>query len=485
MELKNKTFSGFLWSFTEQIGNKVIQFVIGIILARILLPAEFGLIGMIAIFIAISGTIANGGFVQALIRKQNCTNIDYNTAFIFNFVSALSIYGLLFLSAPFISDFYNEPELTRIIQVLCLIIPIDSLSFVQRAKLYKDVNFKKIAKVSILSQVTSGVVGIFAAVNGYGVWSLVIRMLLNRGLMAISLMIVNKWLPNFSFSKDSFKELFRFGSKLLITQIIERIYRNIYFVIIGKVFSVSDLGYYTRANQFKSLVSEQLVSSVQRVTLPILSTIQDDSKKLQDGFLKLISLVFFISAFLLIGLLIVSEPMILFLIGEKWRQSIVYLQLLSISAILYPIGEINLNILQVKGRSDYILKLQIIKRIVSIPLIIIGVYMGINYLIYGIIVSSIFDFFANSYYSKQLIHISSFQQLRNSLPSFMIMVITAIITYFIGLYISDKSPVIIFFIQLSFYVVANLVVFEVLKKHEYIEIKNLIINSLSKYSRNK
>lgn len=486
MSIRAKTFSGLLWTFAEQFGNRLIQFVIGIILARLLLPEEFGLIGMITIFIAISEVLVSSGFNQALIRKKDCTTDDYNTAFIVNTGLSVFLYLLIYISAQFIADFYEKDELIWLVRVLCTVILFDAISFTQRARLFKSLNFKLIAKASVISQFISSAIGIMAAYSGYGVWSLVIKMVLNRLIMSINLILINKWIPQLKFSLLSFRELFAFGSKIMVTQLIDRAYQNIYLVVIGKYFSAGDLGYYTRANLFKSMVSEQLVSSVQVVTLPALANIQENQTRLINGFKSLSKLVIFISSFFLIGLVAISGPMILFLIGEKWQESIIYLQLLAISAIFYPVGEINLNVLQVKGRSDLLLKLQIIKKMFSIPLIIVGVMIGIKYLIIGIIISSIFDFFANSFYSKRMIDYSSFSQLANSLPSMLIMTVISFLTYLISILLNEIPVGLIFLIQIVFYGSISIIVFEIIKKAEYIELKNILMDFIRKFlARNK
>ena len=440
------------------------------------MPEDFGLIGMITIFIAVSEVFVSSGFNQALIRKQICSEEDYNTAFIINTGISIVLYALLFLSAPLIARFYQKDELIWLIRVLCLIILFDAVAFTQRAKIYKSLNFKIIAKSSVLSQFISSVVGILAAFKGFGVWSLVIKMVLNRLIMAINLVLINKWIPKFQFSRIAYRELFSFGSKIMFTQLIDRVYQNIYLVVIGKFFSATDLGYYTRANLFKSLVSEQLVSSVQVVTLPTLANIQDDYTRLLSGFKSLTRLIIFISSFFLIGLVAIAGPMVLFLIGQKWYESIGYLQLLAISAIFYPVGEINLNILQIKGRSDLLLKLQIIKKIFSVPLIITGVILGIKYLIIGIIIASIFDFFANSFYSKKLINYSSIDQLVNSMPSLLIMAFVSCLTFFISKIFISYPIGLIFLIQLLFYGICTISIFELIKKSEYLELKNIVNN---------
>jgi teichuronic acid exporter len=477
MSFKNRTFSGLFWVFTEQIGNKAIQFIIGIILARLLMPEEFGLIGMITVFIAISEAIASGGFNQALIRKKIATRDDYDTAFLFNSGAATILYLLLFFTASLIAGFYGQSELVMLIRVVSLAILFDAVSFVQRVKLYKAINFKALAKVSIISQIVSGGLGISAAYMNFGVWSLVIKIVVNSLIMSISLVFINRWTPSFRFSKESFTDLFGFGSKILLTQIIERLYRNIYLISIGKFFSAADLGYYSRAEIFKNLVSDQLVASVQKVTLPVLANLQDSSERLASNFKKLTSIVFFVSSFFLIGLIPVSGSMILFLIGEKWQESIVYLQLLAVSAILYPVGEININILQVKGRSDIILKLQLFKKLISIPLIIVGIMLGIKYLIVGIIISSFFDFFANSYYSGRIIGYSSWKQIENAFPSIIIMIIVAVLTFVLGKLTADFNVGWVFLFQTMFYGTVSILFFDLVRNYEYLQIKQVVIET--------
>lgn len=281
MSLKQKTISGLFWSFIDQFANLLISFIVGIILARILTPREFGLIGMITIFIAISESFINSGFSNALIRKNDATDTDYSTVFYYNLAVGILFYLILFFTAPLISNFFNEPQLTRIIKALGLILIIDSLTIIQRTILTKRIDFKLQTRISIISSLGSGIIGIVMAFEGFGVWSLVVQRLSKQALNSLFLWIWNKWRPSLIFSMKSFKELFSFGSKLLLSGLIDTIFRHVYKLIIGKFYSAQDLGYYTRAEEFKKLPSQTLNSVVGRVSYPVLSSIKDDRERLK------------------------------------------------------------------------------------------------------------------------------------------------------------------------------------------------------------
>lgn len=473
MSLRADTIKGFSWSFIEQASNKVIQFIIGIILARLLSPSEFGLIGMITIFITLAESLASGGFVQALIRKNNCNSADYNTAFLFNIIVASTFYFVLLVIAPLIAGFYNQPSLTQIIRILCITIVIDSLSFVQRAKLLKKIDFKIFARISIISQTLSGIFGIVLAFKGFGVWSLVIKMISSRVFEGFQLWLFNKWLPTLTFNKESFKELFSFGSRLLISNTLERVSKNIYLLVIGKLFQASELGFYTRANQFKNLISEQTLTIVQRVTLPVLAKIQDDDTKLKIVFEKLLKMVSFLTFPIIIFLIIASKSMILSLIGEKWMKSVLYLQLIAGSAFFYPIGELNINILQVKGRSDLILKMQYIKKLFILPVIIIGFFFGMIPLLIAIVVLSVIEFVFSSYYSERFISYSVQAQFYEMFKTAVFPSIVGIIVFILGEYMK-QAPLIILLAQSVIFFTVLVLIYEIFKNPLYMEIKDYI-----------
>ena len=352
MSLKQKTITGLLWSFIDTFAGQGISFIVGIILARILSPREFGLIGMITIFIAVSQSFIDSGFSSALIRKKDCSQTDYSTIFYFNLMVGIIFYVILFISAGAISSFFKEPQLYMILKVLGLGLILNAFGIIQRTILTKEINFKLQTKISLVASIGSGAVAISMALSNYGVWSLVVLTLGKVGLNSLFLWIWAKWKPLFVFSKKSFIELFSFGSKLLLSGLIDTIYRNVYYLIIGKFFSAAELGYYTRADQFQTLPSSNLNGVISRVSYPILSSIQDEPERLKSNYKKLIRSTMFLTFFLMLGLAAVAKPMVLTLIGEKWLPSVIYLQMLCFVGMQYPLHSLNLNILQVKGRSD-------------------------------------------------------------------------------------------------------------------------------------
>ncbi len=477
--LKSKTISGLFWSFFETGAHYFVSFVIGIILARLLSPEEFGLIGMITIFIAISQSFIDSGFSQALIRKTDCQQKDYATVFYFNLFVGFLFYIILFFSAGSISRFFNEPILRDLVRVLGLVLIINAFTIIQRTILIKNINFKLQTKITLASSVLSGIIGIILAYKGFGVWSLAIQQILNQLFITIFLWIFNRWLPTLEFSKQSFKEMFSFGSKLLASGLIDTTYQNIYYLIIGKFFSATELGYYTRANQFSKLPSQNITSSTDRVTYPVLSQLQNEPSKLKSGYKKIIKSIMLINFSVMLGMAAIARPMVLTLIGEKWLPSVPYLQLLCVVSMMYPLHSLNLNILKVKGRSDLFLRLEIIKKTLAIPVILIGIFIGIKAMIIGMIFNSFFAYFINSYYSSKLIDYSMSEQIKDILPDFGISISMAIIVFFTQLTIS-LSPLLklIIGIVLGFMLVIGLS--RIFAIDGYKELKNVIMDLIWK-----
>ena len=480
MTLKQKTVSGTIWSFIDSFANQGIQFIAGIVLARILSPVEFGLIGMLTIFIALSQTFVDSGFTNALIRKQNCTQTDYSTVFYFNFVIGIIFYLILFFFAGSISVFFNEPQLELLLQVLGLGLILNALGLIQRTILTKNINFKLQTRVSVVSSTLSGLIAISMAYNGFGVWSLVALTLSRFGFTSLFLWMWTKWKPSLIFSKDSFKELFSFGNKLLISGLIDTAYRNIYYLIIGKYFSVVELGYYTRADQFQALPSQQLTGIFGRVSYPILSTIQDNVEKLKSAYKQIIRSTMLITFILMLGMVAISKPMILTLIGEKWLPSVVYLQMLCFVGMFYPLHALNLNMLKVQGRSDLFLRLEIIKKVLAIPVIIIGILYGIKIMILGMLINTIIAYYLNSYWSGKLIGYSSFEQIKDIFPSFLLAFTVAVIVYIVGnvIYLSN---IWILITQIITGAVLTIILAEIFRLSSYIYIKEIVINKIGKY----
>ena len=428
--LKEKATKGVLWSALERFSVQGVQFLLMIFMARLLTPNDYGLIGMLSIFLAVAQSLIDSGFSQALIRKQNRTEIDKSTVFYFNIVVSGALYLILFISAPYVSDFYNESELKCIMRAMCLTIVINSFSIVQHALLTINVDFKKIAKISLTTISISGVIGVFLAYKGLGVWAIVYQSLLNSIINCILLWILAKWKPQKSFSWESFNELFSFGSKILASGLLDTLYRNIYPLIIGKAFTASDLGYYTRAQHFSEFPSSNVTGVLQRVTYPILCSIQNDDDRLRDIYRRFLKVSAYIVFPLMTGLAAVSHPFINLIIGEKWSFCAVLLQIICFNMMWYPIHAINLNLLQVKGRSDLYLRLEFIKKIVGIIIIIITVPLGLVAMCYGGVTSSLICLFINTYYTGKLINVSFFMQMRDLLPTLLLSIAMFIIVLY-------------------------------------------------------
>jgi len=418
--LKSKTVKGVVWSSIERFSTQGVQFLIMIIMARLLTPKDYGLIGMLAIFLAVAQSLIDSGFSQALIRKQNRTDVDNSTVFYFNIIVSCSLYLILFISAPFVADFYNQPELTSVMRVVCLGVILNSLAVVQRALLTVRIDFKTQAKASLSAAVISGCIGIVLAYSGFGVWALVVQQLLNLSVNTLLLWIFSKWRPIAVFSWDSFHELFAFGSKMLASGLLDTLYRNIYPIVIGKLFSASSLGHYTRAQQFSEFPSSNITGIIQRVTYPVLCGIQDDMERLTNVYRKFLKLSAFIIFPLMIGLSAVALPFVDIILGVQWSFCGQLLQIICFAMMWYPIHSINLNLLQVKGRSDLFLRLEIIKKILGITVLCITAPFGLIVMCYGQIFNSIVALAINTYYTGKLINVGFIRQMKDLLPTILL-----------------------------------------------------------------
>lgn len=416
--LKSKTTKGFIWSAVENFSIQAIQFVFGLIMARILTPHDYGLVGMLVVFIAIGQTFTESGFANALIQNQKRTEVDYSTAFYFNIVVGVLSYLILFVLAPFIASFYGLPQLEILTRVLMFVLIINSFSVVQRAQFTINLDFKKQAQATVKSVFISGVIGIVVAYFGGGVWSLVIQLLSRNFLNVIFLWYYSKWRPVRAFSWESFKGMWSFGYKLLCSGLLDTLYKNIYQLLIGKFFSSSDLGNYTRAQQFAVFPSINLTSIHQRVAYPILSSIQDNSERLSILFLRYLRLAAFVAFPLMIGLSALAEPLILSVLTKKWEGAIVLLQIICFSLMWHPVQTINLNVLKVKARTDLYLKLEIYSKIIGLSLLVLSLPFGLYAMCISGVFSMIFSCLINSYYVGKEIGVGMIKQIKVLLPIF-------------------------------------------------------------------
>ena len=418
--LKGKTIHGVIWSLIDNVSSSGVIFFVGIILARLLTPEEYGVMAMVSIFIAISNSIIDSGFSSALIRKVKVKPIEYNTVFYFNLLISLLLYICLFFISPFIALFFREPILCEVMRVIGLILIINALSIIPYTIFVREINFKTQTIISLIASVGSGVIGVWMAFSGQGVWSLVGQQLGRQCLNTLFLWFFCHWKPTVSFSMTAFKEMFGFGSKLLLSGLLDTIYKDIYYIVIGRCFSSSILGQYTRAKQFSMVFSTNLTTVVQRVSFPVLSSIQDDSIRLREAYRKVIKSTMLVSFACMLGLAAIAKPLLILLISDKWLPAVYFLQIVCFSNMLYPLHAINLNILKVKGRSDVFLKLEVIKKVLAIFPILVGVYLGIEMMLWGSVIISVISYFLNAYYSASLINYSVYEQLKDIFPSFIV-----------------------------------------------------------------
>jgi O-antigen/teichoic acid export membrane protein len=476
--LKTKTVAGILWSATERLGQQAIQFIIIIIIARILSPGDFGLIGMLALFIAIATTFLDSGFGNALIQDQKTGQTDYSTVFYFNILVGVIVYLILFFSAPLIASFYQRPELVLITRLVSLNLIINAFGLIQNTLLVKYVDFKKIAIVSLLSGVLSGAVGIAMAFNGYGVWSLVGQSVSGQFLRTCLLWFLSPWRPTLEFSKHSFSRLFSFGSKLLAAGLLNQVFENIYMLIIGKFYSGSQLGYYMQSKRMQELPVLSLTSIIQNVTFPVLSSIQDDDERLKMSYRKIIKVIIFLSFPLMLVLLIVARPLIILLLTEKWLPSVPYFQILCLVGLTYPLSAINLNILNVKGRSDIFLNLEIVKKAVVALAIALTFRYGVTALIVGQLCFSLVALGLNQYYSGRLIHYSMKEQVGDILPYLLVALFMAGSGYFVK-FLLPHSNFFLLVTQVFICVVVYYLTSRIFKLEALSEATSIIKNQIS------
>lgn len=417
--LKEKTVKGVFWSSIDRFSSQGIQFIFSILIARMLLPSDYGVIAMLGIFLAVSQSFIDSGFGTALVQKIDRTETDFSTVFYFNILVACFFYGLLWIISPYIASFYDIPLLESVTKAVALTLIFNALGGIQNAKLTIAIDFKTRAKISLMCTISTGIIGLIMAYKGYGVWALVTQNIANSILNATLLWLFVRWIPQRTFSMQSFRQLFGFGSKLLASGLLDTIYNNIYPLVIGKFFSASTLGVYSRASSLAQYPSSNLTSVLQSVTFPVLSSIQNDEERLGNAYRRLLRMSVFIIFPLMIGLSAVADPFIRLVLTDKWEGAIYLLQIVCFSMMWYPMHAINLNLLQVKGRSDYFLKLEIIKKIIGVSMLCITVPIGIVAMCYGSICTSIICLGVNTHYTWKLIGYGFKRQMREMLPTLL------------------------------------------------------------------
>ena len=479
--LKKKTIKGVGWSAIDAFSGKGVTFLVGIVLARLLSPAEYGLIGICVIVNSILDGFVDSGFGSSLIRKKDVSNDDYNTMFITNFVISIIIYGALYWCTPYIADFFGQAQLSSLIRVTGLVLLINGLSMVQATMLSKSLNFKAKTKASLASAILSGLLGIFLAYYGYGVWALVFQMVSKSFFNSLCLWCINKWIPSLRYSFESLRYMWGFGWKILLSGLLDRIWLEAYQTVVGKFYSPSSLGQYTRSKEFASIFSQNLNVIVMRVSYPVLANVQDNQERMVGIYRKIIKQTMFVTSICMISLAAVSEPLIYTLIGEKWHVASTFLPLICISMSLYPLHAINLNMLKVMGRSDLFLIYEILKKIIAVIPIALGIFVGIYWMLVGTIFCGILSFFINSWYTGKKLNYSSFMQIKDISTSYVIACIVAITIYFFK-FLPWANPIILI-VQILMAVIMVMSICEFFKIEEYMEIKKIMRQFLKKIKK--
>lgn len=476
--LKDKTVKGVGWSAADAFLGHGVTFVVGIVLARLLSPTEYGLIGICTIFTTVLTGIVDSGFSNSLIRKKEVTEDDYNTMFITNMVMSVGLFVLQYCIAPYISLFFERPELTSLVRVMGLILILQALSLVQYTRLTKRIDFRTKTKASFIAAVSSGIIGICMAYAGYGVWSLVGQKLSERAIYTLCLWMYNKWWPSFRFSMECFRYMWGFGWKIMLSGLLNSIWRQLYQVVVGKFYNPATLGQYSRSKEYAHIFSQSLTSIVQRVTFPVLAEVQDNRERMVNVYRRIIKTTMFVTTSFMLMLGAVAEPLIYSLIGEKWHQAATFLPLICISMSLYPLHAINLNMLQVQGCSDLFLKLEIIKKIISVGPICLGIFVDIYWMLIGSIVTGIIAFFLNTYYTGKKLHYSSWMQLKDIAPSYCVGFIVATSVFFLK-YLPISNWIILP-LQIGIGVGVFMSFCNLAKIEEYYELKIILITYFTK-----
>lgn len=449
MSIKEQATKSVFWSAIERFSVQGVQFVLTIIIARILSPEDYGLVAMLGIFMALAQVLVDSGFANALIQKKDRSEVDYCTAFHFNAIGSIVIYGCLFFCSPFIASFFEEPQLTLLTRVLGLILIINSLGIVQQAKLTINLDFKRQAQSSFIAVVVSGVVGVWMAYEGYGVWTLVWQGLLNNLLRVLFLWVFSRWLPRWMFSYSSFRTLFSFGSKLMLSTMLHALYTNSYSLIIGKVFSASELGFFNRSYTLAQFPSTNFTNIVVRAVYPIQCRYQDDMPQLRNIFLKYMRISCYLIFPVMVGVAALAEPLVRVMLTDKWLPAVPFLRILCIAFMWDPIMKINHNMLTVKGRTDYFLYAEIIKKILAFIILLSTIPFGVTIMCWGLVLYSFTDMGVIIYFSRKITLIGYRRQFVELLPVLLLNALVGTSMYLVTLLFSSAWMQIVFTVTLG------------------------------------
>jgi O-antigen/teichoic acid export membrane protein len=485
MSLKNQTISGVFWNSSQRFSTLFIQFVVITIIARILTPSDFGLIGMLSIFSSLGLVILDSGFSQALIREQDVTQDDLSSIFYVQLIIGAGIYAILFYLSPAIANFFNAPKLVEIGRLVFLLFPLNSFGIIHMTLIRKKLKFKLGAIISIISVIISGLIGVIMAYSGFGVWALVFQMIFRAFIASILSWFVISWHPSFTFKYISLRKYIGFSSNLLITGVLQVLSRNIFTLIIGRFYPVAEVGFYNQAKRFEQIPSESLTAVIQSTSYPILSTIQNENTRLKRGYKKIITQTMLINSFMMFALIAVANNLFVVILTEKWNQSIPYFQILCLYGLLYPLHSINKNILKVKGKGKTIVLLEIIKNSLLFVSIAFTINKGVSILLVASVLTTFISVLISMYLSGKIINYGMKEQILDILPMISVFAIISLIVKFVD--VIDFIPAIKLILQILLMLILSFLTCELLKIKAYALTKEMILEKykILKNSREK
>lgn len=478
LDIKKIVVSSLVWKFMERTGAQGIQFIVQILLARILLPQDYGLISLVTIFITIANVFVQSGFNTALIQKKDADEVDFSSVFYLSLGVATIMYILIFFGAPLVSNFYREPELTIVLRVLAITLFFGAFNSIQNAVVAKRMQFKKLFFSSLGASLISGIIGIILAYLGFGVWALVFQQIFSQVSITIILWFTVKWRPMIAFSIERVKGLFNYGSKLLASSLIDTIYMNLRNLVIGKIYTPEVLGIYNRGEQFPQVIVTNINGSIQSVMLPTLSSEQDNKEKVKTIVRRSIVTSSFVIFPAMVGLYAIAEPVVRILLTDKWLPCVPFLQIFCFIYALMPIHTANLQAINAIGRSDIFLKLEIYKKVIGITILIITIPHGVYSIALGGIISSIISSFINAYPNLKLINYSYKEQLQDIIPSAIISLIMGIVIYPIKFI--NMVPIVILMLQIVIGVIVYVIMAKIFKLECFIYLSSTLQELLGK-----
>ena len=476
--LKEKTITGMIWTGIGKFGSMGLSFVSNMVLARLLVPADFGCVGMLHVFIAISSIFVFAGFGMALIqKKEEPTHLDYTSVFYWNLVAAIFFIGLLFLCAPAIARYYEMPELAKVLRVQSLVLLIQGFSLVQSSQLQRHLRFKELSVRNIIATFVGMVVAIAMALMGYGIWSLVVSQLITALTSVLLLWKMSDWRPTLEFSFVSLKELFAFGGLMALSSLVETVYTNLQSLIIGKLYSATDLGYYTQGRKLESVPTESLSQIVNQVSFPVFASIQDDKQRLLYAVRRNIKAITYLNFPLMALMIAVAKPLILLLYGAQWEPAVPFFQILCISSMIYTLNTLNTNVIKSLGKSNIFFVVQVVKRLIGIGLIFLGVRFGIYGLLWAVTSVGYISFIINAFVNKKLINYGIWSQIKDVGFCYLLSALLAAAVYFGG-QLLPFHPYIVMVMQIIAYIALYWLISVIFKMEAYGTYKEIVFQKL-------